>query len=358
MRIPLLKPNPPKVKDWEKYIQLSYDTSIFSNGGPCSNLLEERLKNYLSLKEKPILMCNATVALTVVLESFGLKDCEILIPSFTFAATAHSVLNACCLPVLVDIDDDLCLCLEDAEKKMTCHTKAIVVVQPLGYVCNYKKYEEFAKKNDLILIFDSAAALGANYSDGTKIGNGGDCEIFSLHITKTFGIGEGALVTGKDIAFLEICRKKINFGFENNISKMSGTNAKCSEFHAAIGLAVLEVIDEKIKNKQRIADYYHSKLKETVKTLNRNTAHQVFPIILKDKNQRDTLIKNLNKNNIQTKIYYIPIHRQDYFKFLDKSELVKTDYYSDRILCIPFFEQITKKEQDTVILLIKNYFLK
>ena len=171
-------------------------------------------------------MSNATIALEVALKAFELKDCDILMPSFTFAATAHSVLNSGNTPVLVDIDDDLCLSILDAEHKITPNTKAMIVVQALGYVCDYKKYEEFAKDNNLILIFDSAAVLGANYSDDTKVGHGGDCEIFSLHITKTFGIGEGALVTGKDQSFLSKCSEIINFGFINNICWQTGTNGK------------------------------------------------------------------------------------------------------------------------------------
>ena len=351
MHIPILKPNPPKVKDWEKYIQMSYTSSIFSNGGPCSNLLEERLQAYLNIAYKPILMSNATVALTVVIDSFGLKNCEILIPTFTFAATAHSVLNAGCRPVLVDIEDDLCFSLNFAEKKISNLTKAMVVVQPLGYICDYVKYEEFAKKNNLILIFDSAATLGANYRDDTKVGHAGDCEIFSLHITKTFGIGEGALVTGKDPKFLNICRKKINFGFENNTSKMSGTNAKCSEFHAAVGLSVLDVISEKLKIKEEISNYYSNNLK-CVKVIKRPSAYQVYPIIFESNEKRELAIISLSEKEIQTKIYYIPIHYQDYFKFLVDDEYIVTDYYADRILCIPFFEGILREEQDLVIQVI------
>lgn len=350
--IPIIKPNPPKIQKWSRYLQMSYDSSIFSNGGPCSNLLEERLKEYLSITETPILMCNATIALTVVLEAFGLKGCDILIPSFTFAATAHSVLNSRCYPVLVDIDKDLCLDLNSAKKKMSSFTKAMIVVQPLGYVCDYKKYEAFAKENNLILIFDSAATLGANYQDGTKVGHAGDCEIFSLHITKTFGIGEGALVTSKNPEILSICRKKINFGFENNISQIPGTNAKCSEFHAAVGLSVLDTIEEKLYIKRKKAEYYMKNL--SINTLKRNNAYQVYPIIFDAKEQRDLTIQKLKDKDIQSKIYYIPIHYHKHFNLLSDLDLKNTNYYSDRILCIPLFETITKEEQDRVIETIKN----
>ena len=355
--IPFLRPNIPTIEDFKKYLNKSYDTRIFSNNGPCTQELETRLQTYMGVGYKPVLMCNATIALTVLLEAFNLNNADILIPSFTFSATAHSVLNAKCKPILVDIDDDLYMCLKDASKKITKNTKAMIVVHTVGYVPEYKKYEEFAKENNLILIFDSAATLGASYSDGKKVGIAGDAEVFSLHATKTFGIGEGSLVTSKHGKVLDICRQMINFGFEQHNSTMFGTNAKISEFHAAVGLATLDVIDIKINTKNQIFEYYKSLFIPSlnVRYLNNNSAHQVFPIIFEAEKTRNDVQNALSKREIGNKIYYTPIHRQDYFKKICSIDnLDRTNYYADRILCIPFFEEISKYEQNTVFNTIRG----
>ena len=103
--------------------------NFFSNGGPCSKELEERLKNFLGLNHKPVLVTNGTIALQVILEALEIEG-EVLVPDFTFSATVSSVVYARCKPVLVGCDiGTLNMCLEDAEARLTDKTKALVVVQ-------------------------------------------------------------------------------------------------------------------------------------------------------------------------------------------------------------------------------------
>lgn len=361
--IPVLKPNPPSIEKWSKYLQMSYDSHIFSNGGPCVRLLEQRLKDYLNLEHEPVLMCNATIALTIVLQAMDLKDSTVMCPDFTFSATPHSIINAGGYHFLVDVDDDLQLNLDalkdDIRFLKHVGTKSMVVVQALGYACDYKKYEEYAAEHGLKLIFDSAALLGAKYSDGKMVGCGGDCEIFSLHITKTFGIGEGALITSKNKELLDLCRKISNFGFnKNGESEIIGTNSKCSEFHAAVGLSVLDEIDEKMARKQTAADRYKQLLSNLpVRLINQNSAHQVFPVIFENKKSRDRVQTALSEQNIMTRLYYIPIHRQPYFNQrgdFRPERFPNSTFFADRILCIPFFETIKQEEQELVVRIIRE----
>ena len=364
--IPVLKPNPPPIEKWSKYLQMSYDQSQFSNGGPCSKLLESRLKDYLGLEHEPVLMCNATVALTVVLQALQLQGTPVLMPSFTFSATPLSLLNAGCAPILVDIDDDLQASVDSLKQQLWLvpDCKALVVVQALGFSCDYKKYEKFAAENNLKLIFDSAACLGASYEPEwdengdrlypeapiKKVGTAGDCEVFSLHITKTFGIGEGALVTSKDKAFLDTCRQMINFGFnKKGETEMIGTNGKCSEFHAAVGLAVLDDIFLTMNEKMVNASLYNWYFKKKpVRYLYAWSGYQVYPLIFESKEVRDRVQAALHKKDILTRIYYTPTHKQPYFSFLAGYDLPKTDYYYERILCIPLFETISIEEQELI----------
>ena len=355
--IPLIKPNLPKPKEWWKYLKKSYEANHFSNGGPCSNLLESRLKKYLNTKHDPLLVSNATVGLTIALNALNLpKDSEVIIPSFTFSATAHSVLNANLKPVLADCGNDSFLCLNDITKKISSRTKVFIVVQALGFSCDYKKYEKFAKQNNLILIFDSAALLGADYKDGKKVGVAGDFEIFSLHATKTFGIGEGGLITSKHKNLLEHCRKQTNFGFENGFSVHCGTNAKLSEISCAIGNSALDGIAKKLSSKDTVASWYKFHLKDTdVCYFNGNSAHQVFPVVFKDKATRDKIKKILDKNKIGNRIYYIPIHVQEFFKNLNvKDKFPKSEYFYEHILCLPIYDDLRSKDVTKICKVIKD----
>lgn len=354
--IPLLKPELPKPSKWLKYLNKSYQCSTFSNNGPCVNELEDRFKIYLGLSLKPLLVCNATLGLELVLKALNLdyKD-EILIPTFTFAATAHSVLNAGLQPILVDCSDDLFLDISKAKERISPKTKAMVVVQALGFSCDYEKYEKFAKENNLFLIFDSAASMGTEYLNGKKVGCAGDAEVFSLHATKTFGIGEGSLITSKHAHILKSLRTQINFGFDNLETVSIGTNAKMSEIQASVGLSVLDEIDDKMKKRIRISSWYKKGLKKSsVKFFEHNSAHQVFAICFETKKDRDHIKNILDQNKVGNRVYYRPIHTHSYFKFLDKGDYVSSEYYYERLLCIPMFDSLKKSDVDKIVCLIKE----
>ena len=348
MKIPVLKPTPPSIEEIAAYLRKSYETNSFSNGGPCVKSLEEKLSGWVH--SEAVLMSNATVALRVVLNAMGLKDCDVLVPSFTFAATACSIIDAGCRPVLVDCDPEtLMLSLPDAEAKITPSTRALVVVQALGYCCDPALYESFAKKYGLSLIFDSAAALGARYNNGERVGSAGDAEVFSLHITKTFGVGEGGLVTTRDPLIAQRCRQLINFGFDQNLTSLAvGTNAKMSEFHAAVGLAVFERIDGKLALREKVYQFYRENLKR-VRFLQSTSAHQVFPILFDSKKIRDAVLSELEQSGVGSRIYYKPLHLHPSFQSFVKTTYPISQNIYETILCIPMWEGISETELGRVV---------
>lgn len=364
MKIPLLKPTIPEPKEWLHYLEKSYEQSFFSNGGPCSEMLESRLRDYLGLDHNPVLVSNGTVAIQVILEAMGIKG-EVLVPDFTFSATVSSIVYARCTPVLVDLDiSDLNMSLENAESLITSNTTAMVVVQSFGIALDYKKYENFAKKHNLKLIFDSAACLGAEYEDGKKVGNSGHPEAFSLHATKSFGIGEGGLVTSNDKEFLDKVRSLINFGFnQEKSSEFLGFNGKISELACAVGLAVLDTFESKLSFKSLMASYYDNLILDYVNKSKRHIlidkkplkckAHQVYYILFEDKKESDRFKSKLDLNQIGYRCYYKPIHLQKGLKDLCRyKELVLSKNVYERIVCIPFYEGLSRKEQEEVVSLI------
>lgn len=348
MRIPVLKPTPPTIDEISNYLLKSYETHLFSNGGPCVKALEEKLSGWVD--SQAVLMSNATVALKVVLNAMGLRDCDILVPSFTFAATACSIIDAGCRPVLVDCDPNtLMLSLVDAEQKITPSTRGLVVVQALGFCCDPEQYEIFAQKYGLSLIFDSAASLGATYKNGKMVGSAGDAEVFSLHITKTFGVGEGGLVTTRKPIIAQRCRQLINFGFDQNlISQEVGTNAKMSEFHAAVGLAVFDQIDRKLGVRAAVAEFYKTHIKG-VRFLEANSAHQVFPVLFESKNVRDAVISELDKAGVGSRVYYKPLHLHPSFKSFVKNSYPNSQKIYETVLCLPMWEGLPEPDLKLVV---------
>lgn len=353
MRVPVLKPTPPKISDFSDYLQKSYDSNLFSNGGPCVKTLEAGLSGWIGADS--ILMSNATIALKVVLEAMDLQGCDILVPSFTFAATACSIIDSGCRPVLVDCDPNtLMMDLDDAECKITPFTRGMVVVQALGYVCNPSIYEVFAEKYGLSLIFDSAASLGASYKNGAKVGSAGDAEVFSLHITKTFGVGEGGLVTTGNPLLAARCRQIINFGFDSSLtSQIVGTNAKMSEYHAAVGLAVFDRIYDKLQSRENVAKVYKAGL-QNVRFISSPTAHQVFPVIFENKDRRDAVAQALLSKGIGTRVYYKPLHLHPAFYSFVDSIYPNSQKIYETILCLPMWEGLPVEIIDEIVNLVNE----
>jgi len=360
MGIPFIKPNPPALEDWTPYLKESYAKSHFSNQGPCVDLLEQRLGEYLSLQYTPTLVCNATLGLLTAIKTFSIEDCEVLIPSFTFAATAQAVLWAGCTPVFVDIDtQDWHMDLDSAGECLTENTGAMIVVQSLGLSCDYKKYEDFAQEHGLVLIFDSAPSLGALYPDGTKMGSAGDCEVFSLHVTKSFGMGEGGLITSKSEGFLTSCKKVINFGLDQRgMATTQGINAKMSDFSAAVGLGVLDCFRVKMQIRRSLASEYVLQIETRnlpIQVQNSDDpscqTHQVFPVLFENHFQKVLAMKCLAAADIGFREYYIPLHTHPAFFPYRKlgGNLQNTDEISERLLCLPLFETMSYPEVEQVV---------
>lgn len=360
MSIPLIKPKMPSIESISKYLKLSYESSHFTNYGPCANLLETRIQEKFCLANKPVLVSNGTISMELILKAMGITG-EILIPNFTFIATACAVINSGATPVLVDSKpNSFELDLERAEKLVSTKTQAILVVQPFGIAVDQQEYERFGKKHDIRVIFDSAGVLSAKYPDGKNVGNAGDAESFSLHATKTLGIGEGGLVTSCNSEFLEKIRAMISFGYDTNKkSALLGTNAKVSDFSAAVGLAQLDEFDDKIALRKHIATVYRKYLESKPVSFCTSDwpsqTYQLFYVLFDSAHKAEEFRNKLSENQILFRRYYDPISIQSgitkYCKFND-DELKNSVSFYERIVSIPFFDEITEEQIKLVTSLI------
>jgi dTDP-4-amino-4,6-dideoxygalactose transaminase len=291
---------------------------------------------------------------------------EIILPSFTFIATAHSIKWQGINSVFCDIDSKTHnLDPEKIEELITPHTSGIIGVHVWGRPCAIKALTDIARKHQLKLIFDAAHAFGGSY-DGTMIGNFGDAEVFSFHATKFFNTFEGgAIVTNNDDLAAKIRLMK-NFGFSgyDNVIHI-GTNGKMSEFSAAMGLTGLENIQQFIrKNYKNYKDYQNNlqeipgiQLQEYNETEQCNYQYIILEI---DEDlahiSRDRILEILHKENILARRYFFPgCHNMEPYKSINPDagkKLPETERLIKKVLLLPTGTSMNKKSVKCVCQLI------
>jgi dTDP-4-amino-4,6-dideoxygalactose transaminase len=233
------------------------DRRWLSNNGPYAQELEQRLAEFVGVKHC-IAMCNATIALEVVIRALGLKD-EVIVPSFTFIATAHALQWQRVTPVFCDVDPRTHnLNPRQVVKALTKRTTGIIGVHLWGRPCEIEALSDIAQARGLKLIFDAAHAFGCSYNH-TMVGSFGNAEIFSFHATKFFNTFEGGAVATNDDDLANKIRLMMNFGFADYDKVVDlGTNGKMTEVSAAMGLENLLSLDEFVNvNRAHYEQYRH-----------------------------------------------------------------------------------------------------
>jgi dTDP-4-amino-4,6-dideoxygalactose transaminase len=226
------------------------DRRWLTNGGPYVQEFEHKIEELLGVKHC-IVMCNATIALDIASRALGLKG-EVIVPSFTFVATAHALKWQGITPVFCDVDPHTHnLDPKRIEELITPRTTGILGVHVWGRPCAVEELTEIATRNHLQLMFDAAHAFGCSYN-GKMVGNFGAVEVFSFHATKFFNTFEGGAVVTNDDEVASRIRLMLNFGFKNyDTVAYLGTNAKMNEVSAAMGLTGLKSLDEFISVNQQ-----------------------------------------------------------------------------------------------------------
>lgn len=236
------------------------DRRWLSNGGPFEKEFEKRVAEIAGTKHA-IATCNGTLALEIAIRGLGLTG-EVIVPAFTFVATAHALQWQEITPVFCDIDPVTCnIDPERIEAMITPKTTGIIGVHLWGRPCDTTKLAEIAQRRNLKLLYDASHAFGCTHL-GQPIGSFGDAEVFSFHATKFLNTLEGgAVVTNNDELAAKLRLMK-NFGFVQ-YDKVThvGTNAKMNEVSAAMGITSLESMDEFIKTNYRNYKLYEHHLR-------------------------------------------------------------------------------------------------
>jgi dTDP-4-amino-4,6-dideoxygalactose transaminase len=365
-----LRLNRPPTKTFAKEIlgkmESPLSTAMLTNSENVQKL-ENSITSYIGRKHC-VAISSASTALTLTLKAMKTRG-DVLVPAFTFPATAHAA-SWCGLNVIpVDCyKDTFNIDTEDLEKKITDKTECIIPVHVFGNPCNVNEIQSIAEEHDIKVVYDSAHGFGAKYKE-KKIGNFGYAEIFSGTPTKTFSTIEGGMVLTDDEDLVKKLRILRNYGIYKDDCEMPGMSARMSELNAIVGLVMLEHIEEGIERREDIVKKYKNALKNVPGlafqkiTPGGVSAHKDFPIVVNDEFgiTRDKLSECLEKENITArKYFYPPIHLLSCYKYMKKYSLPNAEFLSQRILCLPIFNELTDEEVDKVveaIVKIREFFV-
>jgi len=344
--------------------------------GPEIEEFEKRIAEYIGTKYA-LTFNSGTSALHTLLLAHDVKDKEVIVPSFTFIATANAVVLAGGIPVFAEVENETFgLDAEDVKNKITEKTKAILPIHYGGFPCkDIEKLREIADKNNILLIEDAAESIGSNIN-GKNVGTFGDSAMFSFCQNKVLATGEGGLIVteSRDIyekAKFIRCHGRVEnaddyfSSIDENDYIMVGYNFRMPTMIAALGISQLNKI-QKIIDMRRRSGHYLSKHLSQINSITipkevegHYQVYQMYTIQLPSKEVRDSLQEHLSKNGIMSKVYFYPLHLKTiYSKQYGNKEgdLPKTELLSDTVLNIPLFPEITQEELDYIINIINEFF--
>jgi len=306
-----------------------------------------------------VAVSSCTAGLVLVLRALDLRG-EVIVPSFTFHATAQSIVWNGLKPVFADCDPEtFCISPASVRDRLSSSTAAILAVHLFGNPAAVEELEEIAAHANIPLIFDAAHSFGSKVGD-RHVGAFGAAEVFSFSPTKVLVAGEGGLVATRDERLAQRLRAARNYGDAGNYDpELIGLNARMSEFHAALALRGMAGLDHRISRRNEIRLRYIQRLSEVrglsfqrIASGSYSTCKDFSTLV--DPNEfgesRDWLYDALHKENIDVRRYFWPpVHRQKLFReACDGQPLRVTDLVSERVLSLPIYSSLRDEDVDKV----------
>lgn len=366
MHVPLIKPDLPSLEEIRKSFAEILHNGRVTNFGKYVRQFEEETGAYLGAHTAAV--SSGTLGLVFALAALGLpKGAKVVMPSFTFVATAQAALFAGGIPLFAEIEDDLNISLGDVERLLAEHADvgAVVAVHMYGLPARARDLADIVaaasrrRGRKIALLFDAAHAFGSAL-DGERVGGFGDAEVFSLSVTKLLVSAEGGLVSGHDPELIRRVGYMRNYGFTANYNaEFPGMNGKMSEFHAILGLHSLRRIEALLSVRQEKARDYRRKIEAATRfrptIWPQGVVHTLkdFTILLPEDagaEARNSVMRDLAEAGIETRAYFFPpVHEQTYFRQYATRPLTQTERLARRVITLPFFTTITEAEIDYVV---------
>uniref|UniRef100_A0A7V3J982 DegT/DnrJ/EryC1/StrS family aminotransferase n=1 Tax=candidate division CPR3 bacterium TaxID=2268181 RepID=A0A7V3J982_UNCC3 len=368
--VPITEPTIPPIHQLKSMYEKVLKSRMITNSKFVQEF-EARVAEHLGVKHA-IAVNSCTSGLMLIMKALDLKG-EVILPSFTFHATAHAVVWNGLKPVFVDCDPETYnIDPKEVEKAITPRTCAILGVHIFGNPADVEALEKIAKKHKLKLIFDAAHGFGSKYK-GKHVGGFGDAESFSLSPTKLLTAGEGGIVTTNDDEIARRVRIGRNYGDPGTYDcEFSGFSARMSEFQAILGIESLKMLESNVLRRNKMANLYKTLLAkipgisfQKIKAGNRSS-YKDFSILIDERKfgiSRDKLYEALMAENIVVKKYfYPPVHKQRAFeKYASQHDanLHITERISTGSISLPLFshisEMVVEKICSVVVLIYKRW---
>lgn len=345
--------------------------------GPRTEKFEQRFAELMGAPHAvAVANCTAALHLALIALDVGPGD-EVLLPSYTFVATANSVMYQRATPVFVDINGpgDLNLDVADLERKITPRTRAIIVVHLAGFPVDMDRIMRIAKQHNLVVVEDACHAIGADYHGeansafrGQKAGTIGDVGCFSFFANKNLPTGEGGMILCRDPAIAQ----RIKLARSHGMTKSSwdkaagravdydvvqpGFNYRCTELTSAIGLVQLEKLLRHNAARRDLVAKYRERLSQvpeiTLPFADRldDSAHHIFPIVLEHAGMRERFRQLLNEQGIQTSVHYPPVHEFTFYRenYPSQHDLDHTCDVASREVTLPLHPLLTFEDVDVI----------
>ena len=358
-KIPLIRPY---ITDEVKARVCDVLESGYLTEGPVTRELEDVFKMYIGC-EHALAVSSCTTGLEMALRSLGIgPGNEVIVPDYTYPATADVVAIVGAKIVLVDIEPDTMLIDYDRlEEAITERTKAIIPVSIFGNPLNYDRLASIKQKYNLSIIEDAACAIGAEYK-GNRVGNQADISVFSLHPRKFITTGEGGMITTHNHEWADWMTSYKHFGMGVHESRLTtrferiGTNYKMSNLLAAVGLVQMQHIDELLHRRLELAQQYLELLdgQTTIKipetTQHGKHSYQSFCIFITD---RDEVMRQMRNQEIEVQIGTYALHQHPAFAPSSycriHGNMSGSKYAFDHCLTLPLYHELTREDQKRIV---------
>ena len=348
--IKLLIPDMPRAEALAPYLARIDAARWYTNFGPLVRELEDKLRGHFTPEDRVVTVSSGTAGLELALLGLGLpSQARVLLPDFTFVATATSIMRSGLRPVVGDVDERSWL-LTPAIARRAIAARPVDAVMPVatfGCPQDADAWDRFSEETGLPVVIDAAGALG-NQRAGRRAH-----AVFSLHATKSLGAGEGGFVVSRDAALIERIRRLSNFGIDvaTGIVDRPGANAKLSEYHAAVALAALETWPARAAARRAKWRLFLDIMRETCPALvaqqrPETGTYTIAPLLLPLQAVPETVIDALSRAGVQTRRWYCPpLSRHPGFETVEMAGVLKgVESVSGRVLGVPFHLELSEAE--------------
>ena len=321
--------------------------------------LENQIKQYLD-REYAVAVPNGTIAIYLSLLAAGVKEnMKVVVPNVTMIATINAVLWAKAEPILVDVDENLCLSYEKLTKigeEIDC----LIFVPLNGRTGDGEKIQEWCSENNIIFIEDSAHALGSSYKS-SKCGSIGDLSVISFTPHKIITMGQGGMVFTNDQNFYDYLISIKTFNRSKDKSDWHegfGLNFKITDLQSSLGLSQFSKLEQFITKKMHILDFYQNNIsskKIKLKTFQEGELPWFFDIELETFEEKENLKNYLDKNNIETRDCYPALSSQNYLNNYKTNELSFSEDICNRILWLPSGNNLNDEQLSYICETLANF---